>query len=138
MTNAIQFEAVKVALKQDRTGFVLTLNIHPDEIPEELLRDFVGARYGVAMARIESDETATHYDNRVKKAGQLCRNKDFQAWASMTDGLNDASEEAAINFIYSFCGIASRTELNGNVEAKAQFDAMVEEYEQYRKETDPF
>jgi hypothetical protein len=30
--DALQFEAVKVALKQDRTGFVLTLNIHPDEI----------------------------------------------------------------------------------------------------------
>lgn len=138
MTNAIQFEAVKVALKQDRTGFVLTLNIHPDEIPEELLRDFVGARYGVAMARIESDETATHYDNRVKKAGQLCRNRDFQQWASMTDGLNVVSEDAAINFIYSVCGITSRTELNGNVEAKANFDAMVEEYDRYTKETDPF
>ena len=35
------------ALKQDKTGFVLTLNMHPDEIPEELLRDFVGARYQV-------------------------------------------------------------------------------------------
>ena len=50
--NALQFEAVKIALKQDKTGFVLTLNIHPDEIPDELMRDFVGARYGVAMARI--------------------------------------------------------------------------------------
>ena len=138
MTNAIQFEAVKVALKQDRTGFILTLNIHPDEIPEELLRDFVGARYGVAMARIESDETATHYDNRVKKAGQLCRNRNFQEWVSMTDGLNEVSEDAAVKFIYSFCGITSRTELNGNVEAKANFDSMVEEYERYTKETDPF
>ena len=56
--NALQFEAVKIALKQDKTGFVLTLNIHPDEIPDELMRDFVGARYGVAMARIEDNETA--------------------------------------------------------------------------------
>lgn len=138
MTNAIQFEAVKVALKQDRTGFVLTLNIHPDEIPEELLRDFVGARYGVAMARIESDETATHYDNRVKKAGQLCRSKQFQAWVSMIDGLNEESEQAAIDYVYSWCGITSRTELNGNAEAKALFDNMVEEYDRYTKETDPF
>ena len=35
---ALAFECVKVALKQDRTGFVLTLSIHPDEIPVELLR----------------------------------------------------------------------------------------------------
>ena len=39
---ALQFEARKVALKQDRTGYVLTLSLHPDEIPEELLRDLLG------------------------------------------------------------------------------------------------
>ena len=31
---ALQFEARKVALKQDRTGYVLTLSLHPDEIPD--------------------------------------------------------------------------------------------------------
>ena len=29
-------EAIKVAIKQDATGYVLTLRIHPDEIPEQL------------------------------------------------------------------------------------------------------
>ncbi len=75
---AMQFESRKVALKQDRTGFILTLSIHPDEIPEELLRDFVGARYGVAMVRIQDDESATPYTNRVQKAGMLCRQPQFQ------------------------------------------------------------
>jgi hypothetical protein len=37
---ALQFEARKVAMKQDRTGFVLTLSIHPDDLPDELIRDF--------------------------------------------------------------------------------------------------
>jgi hypothetical protein len=32
----LQFEAVKVALKQDKTGYVLTLCMHPDEIPDEI------------------------------------------------------------------------------------------------------
>ncbi len=48
---ALQFEARKVALKQDRTGFILTLSLHPDEVPEEILRDFVGARYACAVVR---------------------------------------------------------------------------------------
>ena len=48
----LQFEARKIALKQDRTGFVLTLSMHPDEVPEEILRDFVGTRYGCALVRI--------------------------------------------------------------------------------------
>ena len=128
--NALQFEGVKIALKQDRTGYVLTLTIHPDEIPNELLRDFVGTRYGVAMARIESDETARVYDNRVKTAGKLCRSKEFQDWVAPQVGLNTASESKAIEYLYSRCGIASRTELNGNAEAQAKFDEMLEEYEQ--------
>tara|TARA_R110000822_G_scaffold5433_1_gene23176 strand:- start:677 stop:1081 length:405 start_codon:yes stop_codon:yes gene_type:complete len=128
--NALQFEGVKIALKQDRTGYVLTLTIHPDEIPNELLRDFVGTRYGVAMVRIESDETARVYDNRVKSAGKLCRSKEFQDWVGAQLDLNIVLEETAINYLYSRCGIASRTELNGNTEAQQKFDEMLEEYEQ--------
>ena len=74
---ALQFEARKVALKQDRTGFVLTLSMHPDEVPEEILRDFVGTRYGCALVRIQDDESATPYNNRVQKAGMLCRSPNF-------------------------------------------------------------
>ena len=128
--NALQFEGVKIALKQDRTGYVLTLTVHPDEIPDELLRDFVGTRYGIAMVRIESDETARVYDNRVKTAGKLCRSKDFQEWVGVQLGLNIVLEETAINYLYSRCGIESRTELNGNTEAQKKFDEMLEEYEQ--------
>ena len=128
--NALQFEGVKIALKQDRTGYVLTLTIHPDEIPDELLRDFVGTRYGIAMVRIESDETARVYDNRVKAAGKLCRSKEFQDWVGAQLDLNIVLEETAINYLYSRCGIASRTELNGNTEAQQKFDEMLEEYEQ--------
>jgi hypothetical protein len=53
----LQFEAVKVALKQDATGYVLTLKVHPDEIPDELMRDFVGTRYVIVAARLNDDET---------------------------------------------------------------------------------
>jgi len=55
--DTLQFEAVKVALKQNKDGYVLTLNVHPDEVPDSLLRDFVGARYQVVMVRL-SDRTA--------------------------------------------------------------------------------
>ena len=84
MVSTLQFEGQKVALKQDRTGFVLTLSIHPDEAPEELLRDFVGARYMVVMARIQDDETPTPYKNRVSKAAMLCKSLDFQIWLGAT------------------------------------------------------
>jgi hypothetical protein len=130
--NALQFECVKVALKQDRTGFILTVSIHPDEIPEELVRDFVGSRYGVAMVRINDDETAIPYDNRVKKAGMLCRLRIFQKWLEVD------KESEAIQRLYETCGISSRTELNGNKQAQDKFDEMVEDYERWKEESEPF
>ena len=39
--DSLNFESQKIALKQDSTGYVLTLRVHPDELPEEILRDFV-------------------------------------------------------------------------------------------------
>lgn len=128
----LQFEARKVALKQDRTGFVLTLSLHPDEAPEELLRDFVGARYACALVRIQDDETATDYDNRVKKAGILCRRANFQ------DFLEVNSEDEAAAELCKRCGIASRTELHGNAQAKSTFDSIVREYESLHYPDDPF
>jgi hypothetical protein len=119
---ALQFEARKVALKQDRTGYVLTLSLHPDEIPVELLRDFVGSRYGCALVRIQDDETPTAYSNRVQTAGMLCRSVEFQEFLGTMDEISAAAE------LCKRCGIESRSELNGNEEAQMAFDALVLEY----------
>lgn len=137
--NALQFECRKVALKQDRTGYVLTVVIHPDEIPEELLRDFVGARYGIAMVRINDDETAMPYDNRVKKAGMICRNPTYRLWLRKECGLSTIdTEDDAIDALYRICNIESRTELNGNKEAQHKFDEMVDDYERWKNQSEPF
>jgi hypothetical protein len=121
---ALQFEARKVALKQDRTGFVLTLAIHPDECPEEILRDFVGARYGCALVRIQDDESATPYSNRVQKAAMLCKDSRFQ------DYLRVNNEDEAAAELCKRCGIDSRTELHGNEVAKQIFDNLVDDYQE--------
>jgi hypothetical protein len=129
---ALQFEARKVALKQDRTGFILTLAIHPDECPEEILRDFVGARYGCALVRIQDDESATQYNNRVQKAGMLCRESPFQDFLETNNEAETAAE------LCKRCGIESRTELHGNEISKQLFDDLVKEYEAYKWPDDPF
>lgn len=126
---ALQFEAKKVALKQDRTGFILTLCLHPDQIPEELLRDWVGARYACALVRIQDDETATPYTNRVQKAAILCKRDSFQAFIGASD------EHSAAEALCVQCGIESRAELNGNKKAQKLFDELTKEYEDA---TDPF
>ena len=134
----MQFEARKVALKQDRTGFVLTLSLHPDEIPVELMRDFVGARYMCVLARIQDDETAVPYNGRVQKSGMLCRDELFQEFMHTDYLAHSVSEDAATNALYAYCGITSRTELNGNTIAQMLFDAVVVDFDKQRSSLDPF
>jgi hypothetical protein len=126
---ALQFEAKKIAMKQDRTGFILTLSIHPDELPEELIRDFVGARYACAMVRIQDDESPTEYKNRTQKAAVLCKRESFQQFLGVTD------EHSAADALCERCGITSRAELNGNKLAQAAFDELLKDYD---NATDPF
>lgn len=120
---ALQFEARKVALKQDRTGFILTLSLHPDELPVELIRDFVGTRYACAIVRIQDDESPTNYVNRVKQAAILCKAKVFQ------DFMDTDSEDETAEALCRHCGIESRTELNGNAKAQKLFDDLIKTYE---------
>jgi hypothetical protein len=136
--NALQVECVKVALKQDATGYVLTLKIHPDEIPEELLRDFVGSRYVMALVRLNSDETPVNYVNRVKEAGMICRDFRFWKFLDVVKGIQDANEQIATEYLYESCGMKSRTELNGNSDAKIKFDDINKEFKEWRDDDEPF
>ena len=128
------FEAIKIALKQDSNGFVLTMRIHPDEMPEGLLRDYVGARYGVAMMRINDDETMTTVekqepDARVMKAGILCRDFRFKQFLEKLLEVTISSEEDAAKQLCALLDINSRTELRSNIDAQSSFDKVVKDYE---------
>jgi hypothetical protein len=136
---AMNFEAIKVAIKQDATGYVLTLRIHPDEVPEQLLRDFVGARYGAAMVRINDDETPAfkHIDETVKKAGMLCRSKNFQNF--MQENFDsELTEKSAAEAIHKVCFINSRSELATNQAAKKIFNDLLNEYDIWSQTHDDF
>jgi len=119
-----QFEAVKVALKQDRTGYILTLNIHPDDLDERILRDFVGARYQVVMVRLNGDEAPMNRDrdigmDPVKLAGILCKDKDFQEYLFQTGQILEPEELSTVGWLRTTLEIESRTELR-NDKIKAQ------------------
>jgi len=135
---ALQFECRKVALKQDRTGFVLTLSLHPDEAPEELLRDFVGARYMCVLARINDDESHTDYKNRVTIAGMVCRSHIFQEFLGAVYSGKNLSEDETAELLCGLCKIESRTELNGNDEAKKIFDKLLIEFEEWKQNGSAF
>jgi len=134
----IQFEGRKIAMKQDRTGYVLTLSVHPDEIPEMLVRDFVGARYQVVMVRMSDDNKPMvreqEYPSKdlVRLAGVLCRDPLFHAFLVETGQAFEAGEAAAIDWLRHEVGITSRAELKTNQTAASQFRFIHQEFQAWK------
>jgi len=132
--DTIQFESVKVALKQDANGYMLTLKIHPDDIPEALLRDFVGARYQVVMVRInENEQPYKRREHTVSnRAAILCKDPLFQKFLVESGLAWDMSERAAAAFVKETRAIDSRSKLDSDNDAKTTFEEIVKEYEEWK------
>lgn len=136
MTQHPSFEAVKVALKQDRTGYILTLNIHPDDLDERILRDFVGSRYMVVMARIDENQQPLNrgeFVDPVKLAGILCKSKEFQLFLQDIGELFDITEKDAAEWLRQQLKITSRSELKENIEAARRLLQINEEFKQWKQ-----
>jgi len=133
----LQFEAVKVALKQDKTGYVLTLSLHPDEIPEELLRDFVGARYQCVLVRLDGNEQpmdkAEEFsgDRAIRLAGILSRDPKFWKYLHADDRIFVEDMEEATEWLRSYLNIPSRSDLKTNREAQILLDRLFREYQEW-------
>ena len=124
---AISFEAVKLKLSQDRNGYVLHLSIHPNDIPDELLRSWVGARYTVAMVELDEhqqpvmSEAQQEGGKAIQLAGILCRDPDFQRFLGVQLGHAIFGMEECRTALCGVLGIKSRTELKDNAEVRKQF-----------------
>jgi hypothetical protein len=135
----LQFEGVKVAIKQDKTGYVLTLSIHPDDIPEELLRDFVGARYGVAMVRIDANEQPMNRpaefegDKMIRIAGMFCKDTQFWKYLYEDTQIFEESEKEATEWMRNYLGIQSRSELKTDANAQKLMKKLVEEFNAWKR-----
>lgn len=135
----IQFEALKSGLRQSKDGYMLTLAVHPDELPDDLTRDFIGSRYMVVMVRIGDDEKPIDReasfpgDTAVKMAGVLCRDPEFWAWLTENEWLQEQNEEACREWMVSFLGIESRKELKHNSEARELFNNIRKKFESWQK-----
>jgi hypothetical protein len=130
-----QFEGKKVALKQTKDGHVLTLAIHPDEIPEEILRDFVGARYMVVMVRIGENEEPMErqpVNKHISIAGMLCRDPQFWEFLFEQGLLLETSERDATEWLKSYLNIDSRSELKDNEEAQILLNKINREFKEWK------
>ena len=137
----IQFEGVKVALKQDKTGYVLTLSMHPDDIPEELLRDFVGARYQVVMVRLDTNEAPIDRqeefagDRALRIAGMLCRDPKFWEFLYSRSDISTKDYESATHWLRFYLELESRSQIKTNAVAQAQLDKLYREYTLWQGKT---
>ena len=137
----IQFEGVKVALKQDKTGYVLTLSMHPDDIPEDLLRDFVGARYQVVMVRLDTNEAPIDRqeefagDRALRIAGMLCRDPKFWEFLYSRSESRTKDYESATHWLRFYLELESRSQIKTNAVAQAQLDKLYREYTLWQGKT---
>lgn len=137
----IQFEAIKTALKQTKDGYGLSLAVHPEDLPEELMRDFVGSRYMVVMVRIGDNEQPLNRelefpgDHAVKMAGMMCRDPEFWKWVSEKSVLPQTvgSEKECAAWLASYLNIQSRKELKENETVREEFNKLRKSFEIWKR-----
>lgn len=131
-----QFEAVKIAMTQDKNGHVLRLSVHPQDTPEDIMRDPVGQRYMVVIARVndEGEPVAPPQDELGKKAVQmaavLTNDPMFQQWLVISGYAEEADDNHAAAAMRKMLGIVSRSELKTNKEARDRLFDIRSSFEQ--------
>lgn len=129
-----------MAMKQDKEGYVLNLRMHPDQIPEPLLRDFVGARYQCVLVRLDGHEQPMNRDieyagdKLVQMAGLMCRDPNF--WQYLSNGLRimEQSEKEATDWMRDHLGVQSRADLRTNIAARERLNLLHEEFLTWKQE----
>ena len=129
-----QFEAIKIAMKQDKTGYVLTLNIHPDDLDVRIIRDFVGARYQVVMVRLDTNEAPIDRqeefaaDRSIRISGMLGRDPKFWDYLFSLSEISTRDYETAKQWMRFHLDVESLSYLKTNVLAQTKLDELYRSY----------
>jgi hypothetical protein len=122
---AIQVEVVKVGMSQSKDGYFLRLALHPSDSIASLVSSPVGTRYVCAFVEVDdrqepvaARDTGVGSHIAVSQAALLCRELAFQRWLVDNQMAPEQSERAARDTVCRACGIASRSELATNEQAR--------------------
>lgn len=127
---AMSFECVKVSMSQTKDGLKIVLVVHPNDMSSELFSHPVGARYQVAMVLVDDEgqpvmpKRRTEGERAVSSAGMLAKEPAFQKWLFADNKISDITEDRAAEYIKTYCGISSRTELKDDDDARRRFDTL--------------
>ena len=123
-----QLECKKDGLRQTQDGlWKLTLTVHPNDMPDEILKAPMGKHYIAVFAEYDADNPQAERRKfedmpRSQQAGMLCHDENFQKWLSV-DGNDNAAWE-----VRSRCAVGSRAELDNDSVAAQSWDAIVRKY----------
>ena len=122
-------------MKQDKNGVQLTIGIHPDDFPVEILHDFVGANYQCVFVRTDRehvDKQAEYVgEKHVQLAGILGSSKDFWDFLHSDSQIMKKDEDNATEWLRAYLGIQSRTELKNDLAAQQRLDKINREFKQW-------
>lgn len=132
---ALSFEARKIAMRHTKDGLVLSFAVHPNDLPTPVVQSLLGTRYMIALVEIGDDDQpvfATGVDPKttgqkaVASSGMLCEQPKFQQWLMGQGYAVEASEQGAIEGLYVYLGISSRSQLATNEEARRRYWELVD------------
>lgn len=129
-----RIESIRVAFRQDREGYLITLRVHPSDLDPQLMLDPVGQRYYTTLLRVdEGEKPVTHQEKStgeraVQMAGILCKEPEFQKWMVRKGYAFTDTEESVIKGMRDLLGVKSRSELATNERAQDLFTALLKEY----------
>ena len=141
-------EALKIALKQEAEGIVISFRIQPEHFPEHLLVARINARFALAFQEIDDDEKPKLVDPEIKskrrqnanvmRAAIACGEPAFQTFLSKAypthwaGGLGEGKVRAA-DAMRALLNVDSRKELSTDKDALQRFDALLAQYEMWKQ-----
>lgn len=131
---AFSFEAVLLGATKDKNGFVVKLAIHPNDVPDEFIKDLVGSRYQIGACRVDDDgqPVGKKKDDggEIRHAALLCKNPNFQKFCVEQGALHESEHEAR-EMICTWCQVETRADLKFSENARKLFHEMVKTYERW-------
>lgn len=147
-----RFDCKKDAFKQNQDGTVkVTLSVHPDDIPWELMKDCMGQRYVAVMVPVGDDEKPRlppgAPDDYKKTRGILKpfledKPKSYAQQAKML-AKNDSywiqkhdidTQDIAEDFIREFCSVDSCSKIIEGTEAGVFFKKLQGDYMEWKND----
>lgn len=137
--NAVNFEGVKVGLRHTKDGVILQIAIHPNDMPTSVFTDLIGARYMIAMVKLDDDDQPvvpqekSEGQRMVQQCALMCRNPTFQKWLFDQGYVITPNEEEATEWVRHALQIKSRAELAHSRHAQEGWRQILAIFEKERK-----